>query len=350
MNSSAVYGGTEKWAVTAARLLKARGHRVYFAYRYPVMREYAENEGLETIRFPLQNDADIYSIIKLMKTFSRLDLQAVVSTKVKEYWLGTVAAKLSGRKSILRLGINRSVKNKWKNRKIYGAWADGIVVNAEAIADTLASTGFIPRQKISLIYNGVACPDALPEFRTSPDPFIYIYVGSLIPRKNVDVLIQNFSELIRLTPGKPLKLRIAGDGHERARLERLVRELGLENSVQFMGHRKDVPQLLQQAHGFVLLSENEGFPNAALEAMARGVPVIMSRVAGAEEIIGSGDNGLLVNTGGEGEVLKAMQMLLHDPELRLRIRNRAFQKVKIELTYQAMAEKLEDVLYGIING
>src|SRR5262249_2479628 len=87
---------------------------------------------------------------------------------------------------------------------------------------------------------------------------------------------------------------LIGEGKERPNLEQQVRELGLEKNFLFLGSRSDVPEVLACCDLFVLPSEAEALPNAVLEAMAVGLPVVGTCVGGIPEIISSGVNGLLV--------------------------------------------------------
>ncbi|GAB4378410.1 MAG: glycosyltransferase [Calditrichia bacterium] len=334
----------------AATALQDRGHRVVFGYRYPVIESYAREAGLVVVRLPLLNDADIYSVFKIIQKMNRENLQIVIPTKVKEYWLAALAAKLSGNKCYLRLGINRPVKAKWKNRFLYGRWAEGIIVNSHSIAATLRQSGFIPSQKIHVIPNGVFAPTELGPFDSTPTPFVFIYIGSLIRRKNLDRLLRLFARLVEIRPQDDMLLKIVGDGNEKEHLIRLAQTLGVKDRIIFEGHCKDVMRLLAEAHAFILISQNEGFPNAVLEAMAAGVPVIISDVAGAGEVISPEEDGLLVDPCDDEAILTAMVQMRESIELRKKLRENAFRKVKQEYSLELMAEKLENLLLGLHHG
>ena len=333
----------------AAEELQRRGHQVYFGYRHRVIREAAHAANLPVVHFSLLNDADFVSILKMIRMIRHNNLQLIISTKVKEYWLGTLAAKLGGCKSLIRLGINRPIVNKWKNRKIFGRWSDAILVNSKSIVDTLLDAPFIPPHKIHHIYNGVFFPKMLPEFDENPSPFIFSFVGSLIPRKNVDILIHSFKELSILHPEHDLRIWIIGDGSERENLVELTARLDIAQRVKFWGHRQDVPKLLSHCHAFVLVSDNEGFPNAALEAMSYGVPVVLSNIAGAKEIITDRQNGLLVEPNNE-QVLSGMETLLTNSSLRRKLRENARDTLENLFTIDQMGNRLEKLLYGLCNG
>jgi glycosyltransferase involved in cell wall biosynthesis len=116
-------------------------------------------------------------------------------------------------------------------------------------------------------------------------------------QKGIDVLLHAWGRMIHapsewrrhLEP----KLRLVGKGKFTPQMQRIVVELGIQDSVEFLGLRTDVVDLLQQSWGFVLPSRWEGMPNALLEAMACGLPCIATRVSGSEDIIVDSVNGLL---------------------------------------------------------
>ncbi|MGZ3601472.1 MAG: glycosyltransferase family 4 protein [Ktedonobacterales bacterium] len=150
-----------------------------------------------------------------------------------------------------------------------------------------------------------------------------ICVARLDYAKGIDVLLHAWGQLMHcpaewrahLNP----KLLLVGDGPERIQLEHIVARLGIEQSVQILGWRADIVDLLQQSWGFVLPSRCEGMPNALLEAMACGLPCIATRVSGSEDIISDGVNGLLVASEQPAEMAEALRLLVADSDLAQRL-------------------------------
>ena len=102
-------------------------------------------------------------------------------------------------------------------------------------------------------------------------------------------------------------------------MERIAVELGIQDSVEFLGLRRDVVDLLQQSWGFVMPSRWEGMPNALLEAMACGLPCVATRVSGSEDVITDGVNGLLVEPEQPDQMAWALRRIIEDTDLARRL-------------------------------
>lgn len=137
--------------------------------------------------------------------------------------------------------------------------------------------------------------------------------------KGIDVVLHAWARMMKEPADwranlKP-RLRLAGHGFFQPQMERLAQELGISDSVEFLGLHRDVPGLLQQAWGFVIPSRWEGMPNALVEAMASGLPCVATRVSGSEDLINDGVNGLLVPTEDPAAMAKALRRIIEESKL-----------------------------------
>ncbi len=112
------------------------------------------------------------------------------------------------------------------------------------------------------------------------------------------------------------RLQLVGDGPELAAARRLASDLGLQDRVEFLGHRHDVAELLSHAQVFALSSRSESFPMTVLEAMRARLPVIASSVGGISEAVVDGHTGLLVRIGSADAWADSLKHLLVDRETR----------------------------------
>jgi glycosyltransferase involved in cell wall biosynthesis len=190
----------------------------------------------------------------------------------------------------------------------------------------LTSQGFRAEQIVH-IPGSVNTERFQPALERRPDPAgperDIICVARLDYAKGVDVLLHAWGRMLREPAEwrahlKP-RLRLVGEGVCRAQMERIVAGLGIQDSVEFLGSRTDVVELLQQSWGFVMPSRWEGMPNALLEAMACGLPCVATRVSGSEDIISDGVNGLLVEPEQPAELAQALRRSIEDAELAQRL-------------------------------
>ncbi|WP_155996899.1 MULTISPECIES: glycosyltransferase [unclassified Thioalkalivibrio] len=214
-------------------------------------------------------------------------------------------------------------------RRMYSQ-ADSLVAISDAVADDLASTLDLPRERIKTVYNPVVT-DALwerirepfdhPWFAESPPPVI-LNVGRMTAQKDQATLIRAFAAA-RQT--RPLRLIILGDGPERANLERLADELGIRQDIHMPGFAANPLKYMVRASVFVLTSRWEGFGNVLVEALASGCPVVATNCPGGPaEILDHGRFGTMVPSD-PAQISEALLATIDAPPDRLLLKDRASQ-------------------------
>ena len=131
--------------------------------------------------------------------------------------------------------------------------------------------------------------DIRKELNLSEDDFLVLSVGELNENKNHQVVIRALAQL----KDQKIHYLLCGKGELRDRLEALAKELGLKKNVHFLGYRKDVVEICYQCDVFAHASKREGISVASLEAMYCGLPLVMSKVRGAEDYLTEGESGFL---------------------------------------------------------
>jgi glycosyltransferase involved in cell wall biosynthesis len=199
-------------------------------------------------------------------------------------------------------------------RASYGC-AHLVVANSRAAADRLLSER-VPARKIAVVPNGL---DVRPfESRTRKSrPRRVLVVANLRPEKGHDVLIDAAAEVLRRLPDA--EFEIVGGGPERGTLEARAEARHVRRAFTFLGHRDDVASRLAAAHIFALPSRSEAFPNAVLEAMAAGLPIVASGVGGICELIDDNRTGLLVAPGDPQALADRLTLLMTEPGLAARL-------------------------------
>ncbi len=211
----------------------------------------------------------------------------------------------------------------------------------------LTSNGF-PANRIVRIPNGIDTSKMYPKPEMRPNPAgaerDIVCVARLSFPKGIDVLLHGWYRMMRepaewRSQLKP-RLLIAGAGELQDLMERIARELEIEDSVVFLGLVKDVVPLVQGAWGFVLPSRWEGMPNALLEAMACEVPCISTRVSGSEDIIEDGVNGLMVEPEQPAALAVALRRIIEDTELAQQLAQNGLETIKRDYQLSRVTEQI----------
>lgn len=233
-----------------------------------------------------------------------------------------------------------------------------VVAVSEALARTWIDRG-LPAESIEVIHNGIDLSDFAPASRDRDDlrreldlPLnapVLTTVTALRPGKGLEDLLDAFARLLRERPQAVLV--VAGDGPLGESLELEARELGLGDSVRWLGLRRDVPRILAASDVFVLPSRWDAFPTAVLEAMAAGVPVVATRTGGIPEMVESPVHGLLTPPGDVSALEQAVSKLLAlDPADRTDFGRRGRRRVAESFSLEAWGDRLETLYRRVGRG
>ncbi len=246
-------------------------------------------------------------------------------------------------------------------------FADCILVNAEAVRRWLEGQGY-PSEKIAVIRNGVD----LARFRPRPgngairrslglpprSPLVAVF-ARLDQNKGIEYFLEAAAIVAARNPGVRFLIvgdkfvlkegAIVGDVAHRESLEGRARRLGLEGRVAFTGFRLDVPEILAEVSVSVLPSLSEGLPNAVLESMAAGVPVVATRVGGIPEAVEDGLSGMLVPPGDGAALARAIGMLLEKPELARRLGRAGRERVEVSFSLDRMVRRTQGLYVGMLE-
>jgi glycosyltransferase involved in cell wall biosynthesis len=183
-------------------------------------------------------------------------------------------------------------------------FCDRVVAVCETANRNLKGGPLADARKITTIYNGTVPAPAGSEPAPSVPGFNLIHVGRLNEVKDQRTLLRAVA--LARTEAPDIRLTIVGGGGLRAELEALTGKLGIADRVVFLGERHDAGAWLAQADLFVLSSRSEGLPMSLLEAMAAGVPQIVTDVGGMPEILRMSKAGLIVPPNSAEKLARAM--------------------------------------------
>lgn len=172
--------------------------------------------------------------------------------------------------------------------------AEAVIPNSVGITELAKKTS--PDQAMQIIENGVDTETFRPQEGKNFEKIIFLSTSRLTPRKGIHHLIEAFAKVLKQSTAS-LELHLVGEGEQKENLENRVKELGIEEKVKFFGRveHTQLREFYNRAHAFVLPSKNEGMSNAALEALASGLPLIVSGTGGMQELVTDGANGLFID-------------------------------------------------------
>jgi len=352
VNSAREWGGNEKWVLTAATGLRDRGHEILVVTRPgSAVSRRAERAGLRVMLERFGGDLNPASVLRLSRVLGTFKPDAVVLTKLKEYWLGGLAARLAGTPLVLaRLGLARPLKNSAKYRLLFSRVIDLVITNSFSARDILVKGSPVLRpEKVRVVYNRL--PPREREMTRAQarrvlglpgDALVVAAAGRLARDKGFETLLGAFA--LAAPRLDDCLLAIAGQGERLDELKRLSREIGIGEKVRFLGFLADVYPLFWAADLFVLSSRVEGMANTLLEAMDSGLPVIATRSPGSEEALGRPPAGVLVDIDDVTAMAGEIATLGRDPEKRKNLGLRARERIESGFASGEMLDGLENLV------
>lgn len=231
-------------------------------------------------------------------------------------------------------------------------WCRCVVGNSSSVIEHLARHARIEAERLVLVPGGVD-PDPIrsagPSDRhalglNDADP-VLLWVGRLDPVKGLDDLI---AAVAIVNQTIPIQVLLVGEGKDRDRLTRLVAERRLADRVHLPGRRRDTANLLHMADLFVFPSLTEGMPNALLEAMAVGLPIVATDVPGNRDLIEGGVSGVLVPAGQPRALADAIAMFLENKRLAQEMGRRASRAVDEQFHVTSTYRRYLDLYRAIV--
>ena len=248
-------------------------------------------------------------VVSFLAQFNMIALAATIGTKIP-----VIVADRNDPRHMPKQAPVRIARN-W----LYHL-ADVVVVQTKQNKDYFSKR---LQKKCRIIYNPVDLQDKKGMALRTEKKRRIVSAARLMKQKNQLMLLESFAQIKKDFPD--YTLTIYGEGPFRDTLETRIKELNLVDSVFLPGKVQNVFDCIADADLFVLSSDFEGMPNALIEAMCLGLPVISTKVSGATDLIEHGHNGLLSEVGDTKQLTECMCRMLKDPELRLRCAGNALE-------------------------
>jgi glycosyltransferase involved in cell wall biosynthesis len=302
----------------------------------PASQEFAEcasDLGAQVISWSPQHILDVVALAHLVRLLRshRVDLlhihepRAAIFGRVVAYLLQlpvVVTVHLPSYYFASGTGVRARLRRRfdyWIERILNWGFTNQLIYVSSRVCQEALDWGLAPRERAIVIQNGVDLAlyagdnQRLVVRRSLGTPFetvVICCVARLDRQKGIDVLLDALGQL-RMRQNS-FRLWLLGDGALETKLHEQVRRLGLETNVQFLGYRSDVPRLLQASDIFVLPSRYEAMPISLIEAMAAGLPSVVTNVGENSHMVEHGATGLVVPPEDSKALAEALQQLLDD--------------------------------------
>ena len=239
------------------------------------------------------------------------------------------------------------------DRELIGRCASAMIVVSDEARRAMIEVERIPPERLVLLPNGV---QALPpgdgralrsQLGVGSDDPVVGTVCIIRREKALDVLVRAAALLRKEFPR--LRVLIAGDGPDRARVEAVSEQLELSGCVHLAGARTDVPDVLAAIDVAVICSDYEGSPRAILEFMDAGKPIVATEVGGIPEVIEDGVHGVLVPPQDEEALAAALARVLRDVECRNQMGTRARERCRRELSLDRTVETVQELYEELLQ-
>ncbi|HXI03608.1 MAG TPA: glycosyltransferase [Candidatus Saccharimonadales bacterium] len=275
-------------------------------------------------------------------------------------WRGTLAARLAGTRGIVQFVGNMA---DWMGpvrlslQRMAARRASAVIYEAPPVGRYLVEKAGVPEDRTLMIPNGVDLDLFGPgsggerhrqEIWGEAPVKVIGAVMSLSEKKNPLLLVEAAARVASAHP--EARFMIAGEGPMRPVLEKAIAEAGLAERFRLLGVRRDVPDLLRSMDVLALTSDREGCPNAVIEAMATGLPVVATAAGGTVEIVRDRETGRLVAPRDPAAFARGIQDLLDDPEAARRMGSTGLELARSRFAFHRMVERVQSLYESILEG
>jgi glycosyltransferase involved in cell wall biosynthesis len=358
--SALITGGAERQILLSAAELGRLGHKVDLIIYHPQNEfvDFIRENKVNLVRISAKGLLRVGRIRALAKHLQQGGFEVVHAFSGSASIYAALAGKLA-RVPVILGGYRVEHKEHgllaFAHRMI-DRFLTGWIVNSRGTADSMVATLGINPQKFFVVYNGIA-PEAfqselsrnearhklgLPESQQ-----VVTKVARMHLQKNHRLFLKMASIVLLSRPD--VRFLIAGDGPLRSELEDYAKSLGVCDRVLFLGIRSDIPDVLAATDVSVLTSDFEGFPNALIEAMCVGIPVVTTDYPGVEELIVDGKAGFITPRNDAAAMAAKVTELLDDAELRKRMGQNGMEIVRERFSPVVMAQNLVSIYERSMN-
>lgn len=351
--SSLGWGGQEIRILTEMEALRRRGHRLLLAAP-PRSQVFVRARSLGFDPLPLGGHKWLLPamVLKLAYWFQTQRVDVVCPHSSRDAWAAGMAGRVAGVPLIVRARhFEVPIASRWLSRVVYQILADHLITTSPGITEQFRRAFAFRAERVTTIPTGIdlqifspAGPRA--EFPTPPGQAGWPLVGmvAVLRQAKGHVTLVRAARRLR-DQGFPVRLLFVGDGPSKLPIEAEIAKLQLQDSVQFTGHREDIPAVLRALDLLAIPSLHEGIPQTALQALACQTPVVASNVGGIPAVIEAGRTGRLVPSEDAGALAAAIQDACQNVEATRAMQLRGRKQVEERHSIAVMATAVEQLYY-----
>ncbi len=327
-----------------------------------------DGSGVDIVELRKRSGNDVSAVWRLAKELRgrRIDVVhshnwgTLVETSLARRWAGTPVHVHAERGTVLG-GLSVSGGRRWL-RGMAMRWAlnraDGVVSNSTATARRVEELSRFPASRLQVITNGVERPavddaersrrEIRQELMIGDRATVMGSIGRLVAVKNFGMAIEAVRQLIE--QGVDAHLLLVGDGPEHASLQKQADEWGLLERVHLAGHQDDIGRWLAAMDVYFNCSLSEGMSQSLVEAMAAGLPLVVTDVGDSPIVVGaSGECGAIVPSGDATALARALSALVHDRHRRERCGEASQARHSSHYGLPPMLATYENYYFGLME-
>ena len=351
--------GTERYVESLVKYLRPMGVEPYFAYNISgLLVERMEEMGVPCFQLSMDSRFDLKAAKKLAAICRENGIELIHTHYLRENYIAMLSKRWNPGVKVLYTNhfvLHNNTITKISNR-LLSRRQDAVIAVCN-LGKQVMIQNKMDGSKIHVIFNAVDPADWAEPVESTlraelniPAETVVLFCASRFAHdKGHSYLIESVKALQGMTD-KAFRLVLAGDGDLLEQTKAQVRELGLEDLVDFVGFRKDIKNLYYGSDIYVNASEHEALSFLIVEAMASGLPVIATNMAGNPDIVGPDARcGIQVEYNNPDSMAAAMKKLIEDPDLRSSCSAGALQDVEEKFNIHKMAAATFEVYKGAVK-
>jgi glycosyltransferase involved in cell wall biosynthesis len=338
------FGGAEKQAVLLANALKS-DYKVSLIVLYGDQIEDRLLQMLDTEKvqlIKLNQKGLIGRIVHVKKLLKQLEPSTLFTYLAQSNTIGIVAGKLAGVKKIYSGVRSDRIPRKKRivQKFIHNYLNTGTIFNNYAGGDKMVAYGFSEKKAI-VIPNGIEIQNREKNCDIKRDikQVVVISLGRYLPVKNFSFALEVISEIIKNNPLIDLKYKLGGYGQEEDFLRLRIKELGLEENVELVINPKGIESFFLGGDIFLSTSLHEGTPNAVMEAMTFGLPIVATNVGDTGKLVRHNENGYVYEVNDKDFAVSSLINLIVNKNRRIEMGNKSYELISTNYSIEMLKKR-----------